>query len=238
MADIRRRKREEAVGIRERGAELFKKGDVTGALQTFDEAIDKAPDEFRAHLNRCAALMKLDMPRRAVLSADRALHLTHGKEAKAWYRRASAWIACGEFNEAIADCDAAKRLEPGDKAIPALRKKAEEERENATWGYAADERKVQKLAAQLDDPALSAADKLMLEASFRASAGSGDWTEGSSHLDAARAMMAIEEFSGESIELADGVLTLRWPCSKKLPEGKEEVCTLAMLIRRLPWLQP
>ena len=31
-----------------------------------------------------AALLKLEMPRRAVLAADRALHLTEGDEAKGW----------------------------------------------------------------------------------------------------------------------------------------------------------
>ena len=43
-----------------------------------------------------------------MLAADRALHLTDGTDAKAWYRRAAAWLEAGEFNEAIADCDYAK----------------------------------------------------------------------------------------------------------------------------------
>lgn len=44
----------------------------------------------------------------------------------------------GEFNEAIADCDAARRIEPGDKAIAALKAKAEEERVSATWAFSID----------------------------------------------------------------------------------------------------
>ena len=147
--DINRRKKEDAEGDREKGAYLFKNGENEAALQKFEESIGKNPDEFRAHLNRAATFLKLDMPRRAVLSADRALHLTEGKEAKCYYRRAAAWLACGEFNECIADCDAAKRLEPADKAIAALRKKGEEERENATWGFSADSRAVEKLEEQV-----------------------------------------------------------------------------------------
>ena len=101
--------RQEASSDRERGAYHFKQGDYVDALHAFDECLKKSPDDLRAHLNRAATLTKLDMPRRAILAADRALQLTDGKEAKAWYRRAAAWLACGEFNEAIADCDAAKQ---------------------------------------------------------------------------------------------------------------------------------
>ena len=166
------------------------------------------------------------MPRRAILAADRALQLTDGKEAKAWYRRAAAWLACGEFNEAIADCDAAKRIEPGDKAIVALRKKAEEDRENATWGFAADQRKVERLND--DDNSGDA----WREAEAENGVCGGDWMEGASSLLACRAMIEVEEFTGESVELADGTLTLKWAPNEKHPEGREKVFSPAMLDQR------
>ena len=60
----------------------------------------------------------------------------------------------------------------------------------------------------------------MLEASYTAS-GDG-WKEGTSHMVACRAMLAIEEFGGDSVELIGGTLTLRWAPSQKLPDGKEK----------------
>ena len=83
---------------------------------------------------------KLDMPRRAILAADRALQLTDGKEAKAVSSRGR--VVGGEVNEAIADCDAAKRIEPGDKAIVAARRRR---RTESATGLAADQRKVERL---------------------------------------------------------------------------------------------
>eukprot|EP00966_Prymnesium_polylepis_P094404 2185044-Prymnesium_polylepis.1 len=45
-------------------------------------------------------------------AADAALWATKGRSANAWFRRGLALLAMGEFNEAAADLDAAKRLEP------------------------------------------------------------------------------------------------------------------------------
>ena len=232
MGDVKRRRRQEAEVKREKGTNLFKQGDFAGALEAFDGAITASADDSRAHLNRAAALLKLNMPRRAVLAADRSLHLCAGGEAKAWYRRAAAWLDCGEFNECIADCEYAKRLEPSDKAIVALRKKAEEEREGATFAFARDQKRVEKLREQLEDPKLSAADKAMIQA---ANAGtSGDWREGVANLDACRTVLAIEEFTGHTIELLDGSLTLQWVANRKKgeEEGRQEVIAPAMLDQR------
>ena len=117
---VNERKHEEAEYDRQRGAELFKDGDYDRALQAFEDALEKDSYNFKLHLNRAATLLKIEQPRRAVLAADRALHLCEGKEAKAWYRRAAAWLAAGEFNEAIADCDQAKKIEPSNEAVGVL----------------------------------------------------------------------------------------------------------------------
>jgi predicted TPR repeat methyltransferase len=43
---------------------------------------------------------------------------------KAWFRRGLSLLAIGEFNEAAADLEVAKRLEPADRSILAARTQA------------------------------------------------------------------------------------------------------------------
>ena len=253
FVELEKRKREEAETERQRGADYFKQGKWEKALEKFEEALTKAPEDYKCHLNRAATLLKLERPRRAVLAADRALHLCEGKEAKAWYRRAACWLATGEFNECIADCDKAKSLEPSDKAIKELRERAEKEREDETWSFASDCRKVEKqreqeeaeeeereareAAAALEDidddvdgeggkggggsAARAAEEAKALVSSAEAIANLG--------VIAARTMMDVEVFSGNVIELVDGVLTMRWLPTRDDPEGHEEVVRPARL---------
>ena len=59
--------------------------------------------------------------REAIFAADAALSASRGGSAKAWFRRGLALLAIGEFNEAAADFEVAKRLEPADRSILAAR---------------------------------------------------------------------------------------------------------------------
>ena len=141
----RREKKEaedRANGARRQGVEQFKKGDFQRAIHHFDYMAKNTPDDPRAHLNRAAVLLKLKRTREAVLAADRALWLTNGESGKAWYRRALAFKEAGEFNEALADIDAARVREPADKEIKKLREQMKEEQETCTWAFSSECKKL------------------------------------------------------------------------------------------------
>ena len=127
----------EAAGHRASGGEAYRRGDYAAALRCFEAGARADPRCVRSALNRSAALLKLARHRDALLAADRALWLSNGSSAKAYYRRAAAFTAAGDFNEALCDLDAAKVLEPADAAVAAARLKALEAREEACWSFAA-----------------------------------------------------------------------------------------------------
>ena len=206
--------REKAEKLREAGAELFREGNFDEALDRFEQACKTDQTDVKSELNRAATLMKLERPRDSVLAADRALWKSEGGEAKAWYRRGAAWLSCGEFNEAIADMDAAKRLAPGDKAIGAIRKKAEEEREDATWTFQADSKLYE--ASTQEEIEGAAPPK-------RAPSGS---------LAAVRTMLTLEEFKGQEVELHDGVLRLVWQPTRDDRRQRERCVRPALLDQR------
>lgn len=206
----------EAARAREKGANQFKDCDYEGALESFLEALKADETDIKCELNVAATLMKLDRPRESILAADRALWKSNGKDAKAWYRRGAAWLACGEFNECIADMDKAKSIEPGNKAIPEVRKRAEQEREDATWSFAADE----KLASRPDE--------------VKPIKGEPRCFQGNE--GAVRTMIAFEAFRGQEVEMHDGVLRLGWHAQRKanglVLDAKEEFYQPAMLDQR------
>ena len=82
-------------------------------------------------LNAAATLLRLERFREAALAADAVLWRSNGARAKAWFRRGTALLALGEFNEAAADLEQARRREPSDKAILAAVASAAKERERA-----------------------------------------------------------------------------------------------------------
>ena len=127
----------EAAGHRSSGKEAFQRGDWKAALRCYEAGARADPRCVLSALNRSAALLKLGRHRDALLAADRALWLTNGSSAKAYYRRAAAFTAAGDFNEALCDLDAAKVLEPADAAVVAARLKALETREEACWQFSA-----------------------------------------------------------------------------------------------------
>jgi tetratricopeptide (TPR) repeat protein len=206
-AQLDKRKRAEAEAERLTGVTAFKAADWEGALDAFTRASELAPDDHRAHLNRSACLLKLGREREAVLAADVALHRCKGADAKAWYRRASAWLASGEFNECLADLERARRMEPADKAIGTLKAKAEEERETATFSFSVDLKLAQNEDAQAAGEPVPHPNQLRMGLKPR-----GD-------LRAVRTMNAIEAFDGASLTLRDDTLTLAHAPSRALSDG-------------------
>ena len=219
-AQLDKRKRAEAEAERLTGVTAFKAADWEGALDAFTRASELAPDDHRAHLNRSACLLKLGREREAVLAADGALHRCKGADAKAWYRRASAWLASGEFNECLADLEVARRMEPADKAIGTLKAKAEEERETATFSFSVDLKLAQNEDAQAAGEPVPHPNQLRMGLKPR-----GD-------LRAVRTMNAIEAFDGASLTLRDDTLTLAHAPSRALSDGATRVLAPAFLDHR------
>ena len=219
-AQLDKRKRAEAEAERLTGVTAFKAADWEGALDAFTRASELAPNDHRAHLNRSACLLKLGREREAVLAADVALHRCKGADAKAWYRRASAWLATGEFNECLADLEMARRMEPADKAIGTLKAKAEEERETATFSFSVDLKLAQNEDAQAAGEPVPHPNQLRMGLKPR-----GD-------LRAVRTMNAIEAFDGASLTLRDDTLTLAHAPSRALSDGATRVLAPAFLDHR------
>ena len=219
-AQLDKRKRAEAEVERLKGVTAFKAADWGGALDAFLRASELAPDDHRAHLNRSACLLKLGREREAVLAADTALHQCAGADAKAWYRRASAWLATGEFNECLADLEMARRMEPAEKAIGVLKAKAEEERETATFSFSVDLKLAQNEDAQAAGEPVPHPNQLRMGVKPR-----GD-------LRAVRTMNAIEAFDGASLTLRDDTLTMALAPSRALSDGPARVLAPAYLDHR------
>ena len=219
-AQLDKRKRAEAEVERLKGVTAFKAADWGGALDAFLRASELAPDDHRAHLNRSACLLKLGCEREAVLAADTALHQCAGADAKAWYRRASAWLATGEFNECLADLEMARRMEPAEKAIGVLKAKAEEERETATFSFSVDLKLAQNEDAQAAGEPVPHPNQLRMGVKPR-----GD-------LRAVRTMNAIEAFDGAKLTLRDDTLTMALAPSRALSDGPARVLAPAYLDHR------
>ena len=138
---------------------------------------------------------------------------------QAWFRRASAFFGAGEFNECAYDLEMAKQLAPADSAIVELRKKAEEERENHTYTFAADCKKLEESTQMSEGAAL---DGIRPERPSTASV-----KQAYGDLDAVRTMASIERFNGQQINI-DGTrrLTLSWD------DGRQTVVSPSPLDRR------
>ena len=105
-----------------------------------------------------------------------------------------------------------------------MREKADEERENATWTFAADCKVVDAMrqAKEEDDEPAPVGEPRPPRVLSAESKPSGN-------LDAVRTMTAMEEFTGRAASLGEGVLTLSWPPSREWPDGREEVHRRAAL---------
>jgi tetratricopeptide (TPR) repeat protein len=99
-----------AIALNNRGHAHERAGNVRGALEDYDRAIQRDPTYVVAHINRARALRLLDRLPDALVAADRALAI----EDSTWARleRARVLLRRGEGDRAVADLDRAIRTDP------------------------------------------------------------------------------------------------------------------------------
>jgi tetratricopeptide (TPR) repeat protein len=105
---------------KEKGNIQFKSGNYTAALDCYSSSIAAEPNSV-GYANRAMAHLKLNNYTTAVKDCTAALDLDENY-VKAWLRRGSAQRELGLLDEAIADFEAALRLEPGNKSAMEDRK--------------------------------------------------------------------------------------------------------------------
>jgi stress-induced-phosphoprotein 1 len=92
---------------RERGNELFKKGDFSSAIREYNEAIARNDKDAKNYSNRAACYMKLMAFPEADKDVDKALELDPNF-VKAYIRKAAILYAKRDFMKAIDVCNEAK----------------------------------------------------------------------------------------------------------------------------------
>ncbi len=99
--------------LADQGSDALLKGDWNGALAKLNEALQRDPNNARAHFLRSCAKMELGMIDPAIADVTRAIELGPPK-ATAYSNRGALYYLKGEMARAIADYDQAIRLAPRD----------------------------------------------------------------------------------------------------------------------------
>lgn len=95
-----------------RGILHLRRGNVSGALSDFDEALRRDPNEAEAYLNRGSALLRSDHRREAVAMFSQAIEHNTRRPALAHYGRAMAYELLGDARAAYYDYRRASELDP------------------------------------------------------------------------------------------------------------------------------
>ncbi|KAJ9622383.1 Palmitoyl-protein thioesterase 1 [Taxawa tesnikishii (nom. ined.)] len=109
---------EEAVELKNKGNEAFKKGDWATAVECYTKAIEKNPNEPSFYTNRAQANIKLEAYGFAVADATKAIEVD-SNFVKAYYRRAVANTAILKHADAIHDWKIVVKKQPNDKVAKA-----------------------------------------------------------------------------------------------------------------------
>lgn len=93
------------------GLQQAKTGDLSGAIASYDQALQINPSMYEVWFNLGLTLFHLGEFSEAIASYDRALELKQDSP-KAWYNRGGILGELGHFEEAIASLDVALEIEP------------------------------------------------------------------------------------------------------------------------------
>ncbi|KAF2462439.1 serine/threonine-protein phosphatase PP2A catalytic subunit [Lineolata rhizophorae] len=105
---------EEAVAMKEKGNEAFKKHDWPAAVECYTKAIELNDKEVSFYTNRAQANIKLESYGLAVSDATKAIELDPNN-VKGYYRRAVANSAILRHSDALRDWKIVLKKNPGDK---------------------------------------------------------------------------------------------------------------------------
>ncbi|MGC1393294.1 MAG: tetratricopeptide repeat protein, partial [Coleofasciculaceae cyanobacterium] len=104
---------EEAVALYEQGNEQLDAKDFSGAVASYDRALEIQSDYHQAWHNRGVALGNLGQYEQAIASFDKALEIQH-ECPYAWLNRSVALENLGRHEEAIASLDKALDIKSDD----------------------------------------------------------------------------------------------------------------------------
>lgn len=90
-------------------------GDVQGALEELEKAIEQDPGDFKAYLLRGHARASLGDTERAVRDYSRAIEL-NADDFRIYFSRGSAWAKLGDYQRAVEDFDRVIELNPRSNA--------------------------------------------------------------------------------------------------------------------------
>jgi tetratricopeptide (TPR) repeat protein len=93
------------------GLQQAKTGDLSGAIASYNQALQINPNMYEVWFNRGLTLFHLGQFEDAIASYDRAL-LIKQDSPKAWYNRGGVLGELGHFSEAIASFDVALEIQP------------------------------------------------------------------------------------------------------------------------------
>lgn len=110
--------------LKDKGVDLFKKGNYEGAINAFSEAIKLNPNLPQLFSNRAACCLALGEDEKCIFDCCRALELyypvvpsNYAPRAKVFVRRGTAYANWGKFDFAEQDFSAALKLCPSDEDL-------------------------------------------------------------------------------------------------------------------------
>lgn len=109
-------RQKEAAQLKDEGNKLFLVADFAGAKQKYGESLAMNPSDAKVWSNRAACELKLEQHGLAIEDATKAIALD-SSFGKAYYRRASAYLAILQPRKALPDLQQILKLEPSNRSV-------------------------------------------------------------------------------------------------------------------------
>ncbi|XP_057693459.1 protein unc-45 homolog A [Corythoichthys intestinalis] len=151
-----------SAALREKGNNLFKAGDMQGAVCCYTRALklsDNRQESAVLYRNRSACYLKLEDYNKAETDASKSLETDPG-DVKARFRRAQAFQKLGRFDQAFVDAQKCAQLEPKNKAFQDLLRQLGAQIHQKSLQLNSTDARVQQMFSLLVDPAVKDSDRL------------------------------------------------------------------------------